>query len=325
MVYSKFCPSLYPERIPYHTEWVPVTGGHTLWLQQIGSPQGIPALVLHGGPGSGCAPLLAQFFDPERYRVICMDQRGAGLSRPRGATAHNSTADLLSDLRQLRNHLEIDRWLVVGGSWGATLALAHALDCPDAVSALLLRGVFLARQIDIDAFFEGSGPNGKRYWEPEREMAAHWRCTLVECLRRRLRSPHLDDSLQTVRRWWRWEQQMDGMSADKELHADLLVALLYRYRVQSHYLAHCCWLDDPPLQQRCSRLPPVPVRILHGTRDAVCPPEGAKLLHDHIAHSELHWVEAAGHAPTHPAMAGAMRQALDVYAKQETFAIQRAP
>ena len=133
-------------------------------VEEHGDPAGLPALVLHGGPGSGSSPVLRRGFDPSRYRIICPDQRGAGRSTPAGAIAANTLADLLDDLRRLRAHLRIDRWLVVGGSWGATLALAHALDQPGAVAGLLLRNVFLARASDIHDVFAQAVRHGDPEW-----------------------------------------------------------------------------------------------------------------------------------------------------------------
>ena len=155
---------LYETTPAWRSEWLEVDGGHSLHVQQFGAPDGLPVLVLHGGPGSGCSPLLPRFCDPRRYRIVCPDQRGAGQSRPSGEVAHNTTAFLLADLRTLRAHLQIARWLVVGGSWGATLALAHAADAPEAVAGLLLRSSFLARAQDIAAFFDGAAHGRPQAW-----------------------------------------------------------------------------------------------------------------------------------------------------------------
>jgi proline iminopeptidase len=287
---------VYDDTPPFRTQALPVAHGHVLHVQESGHPDGVPALVLHGGPGSGCSPLLRRFFDPGRFRIICIDQRGAGRSTPRGDTAHNTTALLLDDLHALRRHLGLSRWLVVGGSWGATLALAHALHEPDAVQALLLRAVFLARSEDIEAFFAGS------------DIA--WR---------RIVAAPADEARRIALAWWRHECALACSAAEAPAGA-ALDALVDRYRVQSHYLQHRCWLDAPPLLQRCGALPRVPTLLLHGSDDRICATEGARLLQRAAPHAALRVIDGAGHDPKHPAMAAAMVDALDDYAQQRDFA-----
>ena len=299
-------PELYPETAVLRAWRLPVSGGHELQVREWGVESGIPAMVLHGGPGSGCSPLLARFFDPTRYRVICVDQRGAGASRPAGDTLHNTTADLLADLRRLRDALGVARWLVVGGSWGATLALLHALDDPDAVAGLLLRGVFLARTQDLAAFFES---RAWARWQP----ASGSLCDALDLV---MQSGTSVEQAELVRHWWRWEQSIEAAPATAEPPLDVL---LQRFRLQAHYLRHRCWLDTPPLLDRLVGLPSVPLRVLHGTRDRICPPGGATALQRRWPLAQLLWVDGAGHAPTHPAMVAAMVSSLDAWAGSESF------
>ena len=303
---------LYPSPVPYRTEWLAVSDGHELHLQQSGSPQGLPVLVLHGGPGSGCSPLLARFFDPERYRVICVDQRGAGASRPRGEVAHNTTAHLLADLRRLRAHLGVDQWLVVGGSWGATLALAHAIDAPEAVVGMLLRGIFLARAEDNVRFFDGAAFGQPRAWGAYQQQADEWRCPLIDALYRVLCTGLPAEREALALHWWRWEQQLAGALV-ADIEPERLAPLVVCYRIQSHYLRELCWLDQPPLLERCAALRRVPTLLLHGTLDRICRPSGAAALHARLLHSELRWVHGAGHDPTHPGMVDAMVRACDAF------------
>ena len=310
---------LYPLPLVFAEEFVVVPGGHALHVRQSGHPQGRTALVLHGGPGSGCSPLLARFFDPARFRVICLDQRGAGRSVPAGGTAHNTTAHLLADLCRLRAHLDIDRWLVVGGSWGATLALAHALDAPQAVAGLLLRGVFLARSEDIDAFFAAAASMRPRTWARWRQRADAGGVSLLDGLAARLKDDSAVWRRRAARVWWLAERDLSEATAAALPDAAALDALVPRYRIQAHYLRHRCWLDAPPLLDRCAALPCVPTLLLHGSRDRVCAPAGAAALHAHLRHAGLRWVDGAGHDPAHPAMVDAMVRALDAYADRGTF------
>ena len=327
---------LYPESPPWRTHALEVSHGHVLHVEESGDPAGIGAVVLHGGPGSGTSPLLRRFFDPARYRVIAIDQRGAGRSRPRGATTHNSTAELLEDLHRVREQLEVPRWLVAGGSWGATLALAHAAFEPQAVSALLLRAVFLPSAEEIDTFFQDSAGRAPAAWARFASVApADRRHDMLGFLARGLQGPSHGGDADLPRRlalaWWRWEKTLAGGASvsnnedPPEPDRETLDALVDRDRVQSHYLLHRCWLDAPPLLDRLGTLPQVTTLLLHSRDDCICRPEGAEAVHARVPHSQLRWVDGAGHDPSHPAMATAMVAALDSYALLGHFGDGRAP
>ncbi|WP_127996560.1 alpha/beta fold hydrolase [Piscinibacter defluvii] len=291
--------ALHEDTPPLATHALPVGHGHVLHVAEHGVADGLPALVLHGGPGSGGTPLLRRFFDPRRWRIVCPDQRGAGRSTPRGATDHNTMAELLDDLRRVREALGIERWLVVGGSWGATLAIAHAAAEPSAIDGLLLRATFLARREDIEAFAAAA----------DLDLAA---------LAHALHGTDRSAARQAARRWWRAEQQLAG-TAPGEPDAAQLDALVDRYRVQSHYLRADCFLAESPLLARCAALPQVPTLLLHGSADRICPPAGARLVAAALPHARLRWVEGAGHDPTHPAMVAAMVRALERFAADGRF------
>lgn len=293
------------------THALPVGDGHVLRVQEFGSPQGRPALVLHGGPGSGCTPLLRRGFDAARWRVICVDQRGAGGSTPRGTTAHNTTAHLLADLRTVRAALGVDRWLVAGGSWGATLAVAHAADQPQAVSGLLLRASFLGRRADIAWFFDGARALRPAAWA---RFAAAVPAADAAAIAQAFAQADEAESRRLAAAWWRWEQALALGTDDADPDAAALPALADRYRVQSHYLAHACWLEAPTLLERCEAAPRVPTVLLHARDDAVCRPEGALALHARLPHARLHWLDGGGHDAAHPAMQAAVAHALADFA-----------
>jgi proline iminopeptidase len=286
---------------PLRSHALPVGHGHVLHVEEWGAPDGLPVLLLHGGPGSGCSPLLRRGFDLEKYRLICPDQRGAGRSTPRGSLVHNSTDQLLDDLELLRRRLGVQRWLVAGGSWGATLALLHALDQPDAVLGLLLRNTFLARESDIHGFFDGA-PHA---------LAQGWPTM-----------PALEDepAQALAVAWWRWERWRCGQTQAVEPPAgEALAALVDRYRVQAHYLRDGCGLQSPPLLERVAALPRRPVRLLHGAQDAVCPVDGARLLQAAVPWAALDVLPGVGHDPAHPLLQAAQRRALDAFAAQGDF------
>lgn len=293
---------------PFATREFAVSHGHFLHVEEWGHPGGLPVVSCHGGPGSGSSPLLRRFFDPRRFRVVCIDQRGAGRSRPRGGTADNTTALLVADMIALRDVLAIPRWLVAGGSWGATLALAYALADREATAALLLRAPFLARPTDVEDFFAGS------------DLAAAHRDGLLDHLAGELSAVDRARREQAASAWWRWESARTGAHpAPTPPQGAALAALVDRYRVQCHYLRHRCWLDAPPLIDRLPGLPAVPTLILQGEADRICRPEGARLLHAAIPGSRLRIVPGAGHDPTHPAMVDATVRALDLYATHGDF------
>jgi proline iminopeptidase len=304
---------LYPDVAPLRSHALPVGGGHVLQVQEFGCDDGIDAVVLHGGPGSGCSPLLRRVFDPDRYRIVCIDQRGAGGSRPLGEIADNTTDHLLQDLQRVREQLGIARWLVVGGSWGAALGVAHAAAEPDAVTGLLLRASFLARREDIDRFFHQPAA-----WAYFADVApAAQRAALPRWLASVFTQGNDEAAARAARAWSRWEHALAGTLSNIDTP---IAALIARYRVQSHYLANGCWLGSRTLLDRAASLPRVPTLLLHARDDRVCPPENAQALHTRLPHSELRWIDCAGHDAAHPAMISAVVAALDGYAAHGQFA-----
>ncbi|HET8746538.1 MAG TPA: alpha/beta fold hydrolase [Ramlibacter sp.] len=290
---------------------LPLDGGHVMHVGEYGNPAGRPALVLHGGPGSGSSPLQRAGLDPARWRILCPDQRGAGLSTPRGEIAHNTLAHLLADLRLLRAQLQVPNWLVVGGSWGATLALLHAIDQPEAVTGLVLRNPFLAREEDIARFFAAAIDTGVPGWADLTQQAASAQQSLPALLADLFAHGPMEAQRAAAACWWDSEQRLAGAAPTATPIEDELQRLVDRYRIQSHYLKDGCWLAPTPLLQRCERLPPVPVEIVQGMQDRICPPEGARALAQAIgARANLRLVEGAGHDPSQPAMLEAVRQAV---------------
>jgi proline iminopeptidase len=316
--------------LPFRTHALNVGGGHVVHVEESGRADGIPAVVLHGGPGSGFSPLLRRYFDPARYRVICIDQRGCGRSTPLGSINQNTTPHLLDDLRTVRQHLGIARWLVVGGSWGATLAIAHAFREPEAVSGLLLRSLFLARTEDVTWFFQGARSVLPQAWARFASAAevgdavkgaANSADNLLTFFADALTHLSAALCLPLALAWWRWEQALAGrpQASESELSLEAQDALVHRYRVQGHFLRHGCWLSDTPVLSMCAQLSPVPTLLLHGGEDRICLPEAAQVARQCIQGSRLLSIPEAGHDPTHPAMVHAMVAALDEFARTANF------
>lgn len=307
---------LYPAVGEFQAEHIDVGGGHRVYVEQSGNPDGIPVVFLHGGPGSGCNPNHRRLFDPSYYRVILLDQRGSGRSQPLGETAANDIEALSADLEVIRAHLGIARWMVCGGSWGATLALHYARRYPDAVTAMVLRGVFLARREDIEWFFGDRGVARLFPDDYEDFVADIATPSVSDIFAIYHRQVHGDDTVVAeawAARWVRWcdriatstlTQTGNGQSAD-------LRPLVAKVRIETHYAIHAYFLADEPLIGSAGSLPNVPISIVHGRRDLVCVPEAAWSLHRALPGSRLTMVPDAGHLQVEPAIVDALVREID--------------
>lgn len=299
----------------WQTDALPVGDGHVLHVEQSGHPQGLPVLCLHGGPASGLSPAHRRFFDPARYRIIQFDQRGCGRSTPRGATAHNTTADLLADVGCLRAHLGIERWLVFGGSWGATLGLAYAAAQPQACLGLMLRGVFLASRAEVAAFFDGF---------ELADATADGRAPGAAGVFERMLGGDRPMQARLSAAWQAWESSKDGIAlaaqgAEEDVADAAVAARIDKYRVQAHYLANDGFLPPGWWRRAAAALGDLPVAIVHGTDDRICPLENSRRLQYVCANSVLVAVAGGRHNPFAPDMLAAIRWLTDRYAAQGRF------
>lgn len=299
--------ALFPPIDPYHREHLEVGDGHSLYVEQSGNPDGEPVLTLHGGPGGGSSPLLRRFFDPQRYRIVVFDQRGAGRSRPYAATDHNTLAHLVADIERIREHLGVRRWsMVLGGSWGVTLALSYALAHPRPVGALVLRGVFLCRQQDQDWLYTEHGA-ARFYpdaWQRLMDALPPGEGSVLERYHAALSGP---DGERLAREWTLWEARLSSLVPPEQINVEHNARAMAH--LESHYFMHRGFVEAPILP-RCGAIQ-CPVEIVHGRYDLVCPPEQAWLLHQALPDSRLNWVPAAGHTGAEPAVAQALVEAVE--------------
>ncbi len=301
---------LFPAIQPTRTWRFPVTDLHTLYVEESGNPDGMPVVFLHGGPGGACEPGHRRFFNPEAYRIILFDQRGAGKSRPHASLEDNTTWELVADIEKIREMLEIERWVVFGGSWGSTLALAYAQTHPGRVLGLILRGVFLARDEDVHWFFGGHAARVyPEAWEHFIEpIPADERGDLIGAYYRRLTSDNEIVRMGAAKAWSIWEGSSVTLLPDKNVvdhFSDPHIALSIA-RLECHYFTHGCFLRPNQLLDDMDRIQHLPGYIVHGRYDMVCPIDQALQLKRRWDKATLKVVNDAGHAVTEPGISNAL-------------------
>jgi proline iminopeptidase len=307
--------SLFAPITPYQQDYLAVGDGHRLYYEQSGNPLGQPIVFLHGGPGGGCSPRHRQFFDPQHYRIVLFDQRGAGQSTPHAELQHNTTAHLIADLEQLRQHLNIDQWIVFGGSWGSTLALAYAQSYPQVVKGLILRGIFLCRAQDIAWFYQ----NGASEFYPDawlnfiEPIAQNERNDLVAAYYRRLTGSDELARMRAAEAWSTWEGRTSTLLPDRQLVHDFAQPhhALAMARIECHYFIHKAFLQPNQLIEQAAVLAHHPIHIIHGRYDMVCPINQAFALKQALPHAQLHVCESAGHSAFEAEICQALIQATE--------------
>lgn len=295
--------------------------GHTLHVAQYGKPDAPAAVVLHGGPGSGTQPSVLDWFDLNSQRVVLFDQRGAGLSQPHGEIHHNDSHKLVADIELLRTTLGISSWMVVGGSWGATLALLYAGMHRQHVQSLVLRGSFLASSREMQWFFQSLSAMVPEAWQG---LTHGWSADEKADVLRKLCNMLLEGDAQAAQdaamRWSLYEEDiMRAMAgtAPREpgsQHASPSPRTLGKYRLQAHYLSHQCFTSEDALLRIAGSLNGMRCTIIHGAHDLVCPPENAMRLKHFMPHARLHWVSKGSHTPADPLIAKALTDAIREHA-----------
>ena len=305
---------LYPPIEPYDSGRLPLDDLHSMAWEQVGKPQGAPVVFLHGGPGSGASPVHRRFFDPDHYRAVLYDQRGAGRSSPLGELTDNTTPHLIADLETLRRHLGIERWMVFGGSWGSTLALAYAQAHPESVTALVLRGIFLCRPSEIDWFLNGMRVIFPEMWErfaghlPEAE-----RGDLLAGFHRRLVDPDPAVHMPAAKAWSTYEGACSTLRPSAETvaafgHDTMALGLA---RIEAHYFTNRIFLPDNALLEGIERIRHIPAAIVQGRYDIVCPIVTADELHQAWPEADYQVIPDAGHSAMEPGIRRALIAALE--------------
>ena len=301
---------MFPEIKPNKSFYLAVDLPHELYVEECGNPNGMPVLFLHGGPGAGIEPYHRRFFDPEIYRIVLFDQRGAGKSRPHACLEANTTQHLVADIERLREHLGIDRWVIFGGSWGSTLGLIYAETYPARVLAMILRGIFLCRRHEIEWFYQrGASLVFPDYWEdfvapiPETE-----RDRMVDAYYQRLTGDDEVARMAAAKAWSLWEGRCATLHPSRsvrEFFSSPHVALSLA-RLEAHYFSHDSFLAPNQVLRDAYRLADIPGFIVHGRYDIVCPLESALQLYRAWPNAQLVVVPDAGHAASESGITDAL-------------------
>jgi proline iminopeptidase len=305
---------LFPEIGPFETGYLPLTDGHVMYWEQVGNPRGRPVLFLHGGPGAGAGAVHRRFFDPAHWRIVIFDQRGAGRSRPLGSLEANTTANLVADIELLRGYLDIDRWVLFGGSWGSTLALAYAQHWTERVIGLVLRGVFLGRRSEVDWFLHGlravfpdAHANFVGFLPPEE------RHDVLGAYLKRLTDPDPVTHMAAARAWSVYEGSCSTLLPSPDTVTSFAQdrTALGLARIEAFYFANNLFLPQGGLLAHMPKIGHLPGEIVQGRYDMVCPPVTAFELAANWPAARLTIVPDAGHSALEPGVRRALVAAVE--------------
>ena len=311
--------SFYPEIEPYDHGMLDVGDGHRVYWELCGNPNGKPVVFLHGGPGGGCAPAQRRLFDPDKYRILLFDQRGCGRSKPYASLEANTTWHLVADIERLREMIGVDKWMVFGGSWGSTLALAYAQTHPERVTELVLRGIVTLRRSELLWYYqEGASWIFPDKWEgflapiPEEE-----RGDLMAAYRRRLIDPDSAVQARAARAWSLWEGETITLLHNQgysDQFGDEHYAIAFA-RIENHYFVNEGWFEEGQLIRNAHRLKNIPGVIIQGRYDIATPPKSAWELHKAWPEAQFIMVPDAGHAVSEPGITHHLIEATDAFAR----------
>lgn len=312
--------TFYPRIKPYATHWLEVGDGQQLYVEEVGVPEGIPVLFVHGGPGAGCTENDRRFFDPEKYRIILFDQRGSGRSKPHATVENNTTQHLLADMETLRRFLGVKQWLLFGGSWGSTLSLLYAQAHPEHVLGFILRGIFLCRDRDVRWFYQsGASRVFPNHWQDFlAPIPAKERFDMLAAYHKRLVGDNEIERMGVAKAWSIWEGRCATLHQNPALveHLGCPHTALAMARIEAHYFIHQAFLTDNQILDNMAAIAHLPATIIHGRYDMVCPLDQAYALYNAWPDANLVVVRDAGHASSEPGTLAALLEATDVMAKK---------
>lgn len=311
---------LYPPVEPFDRRMLDVGDGHSIYVEQSGRPDGKPVIVLHGGPGGGCSPAMRRYFDPDVYRIVLFDQRGCGRSKPHASVEANTTWHLVADIERIGEALDIDRWIVFGGSWGATLALVYGQTHPDRVRHLVLRGVFLMMRRELDWFYGGgAGRFWPETWEAFQSLIPEdERGDMIGAYHKRLFSGNHAEEAHHARAWSSWENALATIGSSGQSGSSPSEYARAFARLENHYFINAGFLEeDGKILTSMDRIRHIPGTIVQGRYDMICPPLGAyELARAWGDNADLKMIPVAGHALSEPGISAALVGVMDQLVKR---------
>ena len=304
--------NLFPEITEYKHEYLSVDTTHELYVEQSGNPNGIPVIFLHGGPGAGTNSLYRRFFNPEIYRIILFDQRGSGRSKPYASITNNTAKDLIDDVKKIITHLNVDKSIIYGGSWGSTLGLLFAEKYPELVHSLVLRGIFLCRKADINWFYQkGAHEIYPDYWDTFiSDIPIKERNNILEAFHNRIHGQDKNISLNLCEKWAEWEGKCSTLLPSKAVIDNFSDCSESLSKIETHYFMNDCFIEENQILNNIHKIFEIKCHIVHGRFDIVCPFKQAYDLHQAYKGSSINIINDAGHSLLEP---GITNKVLEIF------------